>query len=244
MGINQRPVEGLEVTHGKNIQHCTALYLARLTRRSNMKIDRVAKSEFLPFAADFAGAASSAPRGRPAPSKAAFVELIFVTVILVLLATPPLADAASSSKIPEGAVWSYLIETGRGPRKWNHIRFDESKWPKGPSGFGFGRGKHKTRVDALKDSNKKIFVRHAFVVNNPHKVKKITLSLVSDGPFVAHINGIEVFRSTPKVTEAIDITGFAHELFPGTNILAIETQVANVQSDSFSFIPSLEILEN
>ena len=58
------------------------------------------------------------------------------------------------------------------------------------------------------------------------------------------MNGIEIFRSTAKVTEAIDLTGFAHELFPGTNVLAIETQVANVQSDSFSFIPSLDIVED
>jgi hypothetical protein len=209
-----------------------------------MKIDRVAKGESLPFAAAFAGAASSARRDSPTPAKAAFLKLIFVTVILVLLANPPLADAASSSKIPEGAVWSYLIQTGRGPAKWDHIRFDESKWLKGPSGFGFGGGRFKTRVDDLRDPKRKIFVRRAFVINNPNRVTRIILSSVSDGPFVAHMNGIEIFRSTAKVTEAIDLTGFAHELFPGTNVLAIETQVANVQSDSFSFIPSLDIVED
>ena len=92
-----------------------------------MKIDRVAKGESLPFAAAFTGAANSPRRGRPTPAKAAFLKFIFVTVILVLLANPPLADAASSPKIPEGAVWSYFIQTGRGPGKWNHIRFRRIK---------------------------------------------------------------------------------------------------------------------
>jgi hypothetical protein len=57
------------------------------------------------------------------------------------------------------------------------------------------------------------------------------------------MNGIEVFRSTAKVTEAIDITGFAHELFPGTNLVAIETFPPNGLNGNFSFIPSLEIVE-
>lgn len=209
-----------------------------------MNIDRVAKGEPLPSTAAFAGAASSGRRGRPTPAKAAFAILILVPAILVLLAHHPFADAASFSGIPEGEVWSYSTGTGRGPGKWNHIRFDDSKWLKGPSGFGFGRGKYNTRVDALRGFNTKIFVRCAFVVNNPDKVTRIILSLVSDGPFVAHINGIEVFRSREKVTEAIDISGFADELFAGTNVLAIETSSPNIQSNDFSFRPSLEIVED
>jgi hypothetical protein len=208
-----------------------------------MKIDCVGKSES-PFAAVFARAASSRKRGRPTPAKVAFLKLIFATVILVVVANPSLADAASSSIIPEGAVWSYSIEAGRGPRKWNHIGFNDSKWLRGSSGFGFGQARYNTRVDALRDSGAKIFVRRTFVVNDPNRVTRIRLSIVSDGPFVAHINGIEVFRSMVKVSEAIDITGFAHELFPGGNILAIETFVGNVQNDSFSFIPLLEIVED
>jgi hypothetical protein len=208
-----------------------------------MKIDCVGKGESLRFAAAFAGAASSGRRGRPTPAKAAFLKLIFATVILVLVANSSLADAASSSRIPEGAIWSYFLEKGKGPRKWNHIGFNDSSWLKGPSGFGFGGGKFKTRVDELRNVGTKIFVRHTFLVNNPNRVTRIMLSVISDGPFVAYMNGIEVFRSTAKVTETIDITGFAHELFPGGNILAIETFVGNVQNDSFSFIPLLEIVE-
>jgi hypothetical protein len=169
--------------------------------------------------------------------------LIFATVILVLLANPSLADAASSSIIPEGAVWNYFIQTGSGPRKWNHIGFNDSKWLRGSSGFGFGQARYNTRVDALRDSGAKIFVRHSFVVNDPNGVTRIRLSIVSDGPFVAHMNGIEVFRSTAKVSEAIDITGFAHELFRGTNVVAIETFPSNGLNNNFSFIPSLEIVE-
>ena len=205
-----------------------------------MKIDCVGKGVSLRFVA---GAAGSRKRGRPTPEKAAFVKLIFATVILLLLATPSLAEAASSSIIPEGAIWNYLIRPGSGLRKWNHIGFDDSQWPRGPSGFGFGGGRFNTRVDALRDTGAKIFVRRTFVVNDPNRVTRIRLSIVSDGPFVAHINGIEVFRSMVKVSETIDITGFAHELFPGTNLIAIETFPPNGLNGNFSFIPSLEIVE-
>jgi hypothetical protein len=160
------------------------------------------------------------------------------------LAHHPFAEAASFTRIREGDVWSYSTQRGRGPRKWNHIDFDDSTWRRGPSGFGFGRGRHNTFVDDLRNLDTKIFVRRTFVVNYPNKVTRITLSVVSDGPFVAHINGIEVFRSRAKVTEAIDISGFADELFPGTNVLAIETSSPNIQSSDFSFRPSLEIVED
>lgn len=209
-----------------------------------MNIDRVAKREPLLSTAAFAGASSSVRRDRPTSAKAAFAKLILVPAILIFLAYHPFAEAASFSGIPEGDVWSYLTRTGRGPHKWNHIGFDDSTWPRGPSGFGFGRGRFNTPVDDLRNFDTKIFVRHAFVVNNPNKVTRIILSVVSDGPFVAYINGIEIFRSRAKVTEAIDISGFAHELFPGTNVLAIEASSPNIQSDSFSFTPSLEIVED
>ena len=209
-----------------------------------MQIDRVAENDSLPFAAAFAEAANSAIRCKPTPVQVAFLKVIFVTAILVFLTNPLPLDAASSSRIPEGDIWSYLIQTGRGPSKWTHIGFDDSKWPKGASGFGFGGGRFNTRVDELRGPNSRIFVRHDFTVRNAQRVRRLILSVVSDGPFVAHINGIEMIRNKEKVTEAIDISGFAHELFPGTNVIAIETFAPDLQKQDFSFIPLLEIVED
>ena len=170
------------------------------------------------------------------PVRGAYLDNTDVMTIMLL-------SMLQQQSILEGAIWRYVVQTGPGPDRWNHIGFDDSQWLRGASGFGFGQARYNTRVDALRDTGAKIFVRRSFVVNDPNRVTRIMLSVVSDGPFVAYMNGIEIFRSTAKVNETIDITGFAHELFPGQNILAVETHISDVQNDSFSFIPLLEIVE-
>ena len=69
------------------------------------------------------------------------------------------------------------------------------------------------------------------------------LSVVCDGPFIAYINGIEIARSNKRITEPIDLSGFAHELLPGKNILAIECSNNDIRSERFYFMPEMEIQE-
>lgn len=178
----------------------------------------------------------------PTSKTSSILRLILAATILVLLAHQTVVYAASS-RIIEGAVWSYLVETGRGPAKWTHTEFDDSTWLKGPSGFGFGKARYNTRVDALRSVETKLFIRHGFHVNNPNRIKKIMLLVLSDGPFIAYMNGIEVIRSSQRVTETIDITGFADELFPGNNMLAIESFNDRIETENFAVIPMLEIVE-
>ncbi len=45
------------------------------------------------------------------------------------------------------------------------------------------------------------------------------------------------------MTEQLDISGFAHELFPGTNVLGIQGFNDDIDSSNFSFIPLFKIVE-
>ena len=87
-----------------------------------------------------------------------------------------------------------------------------------------------------------ILGRKEFIINDPDEIEDLDLSVICDGPFVAYVNGIEVFRNESEVNEKIKL-GFAHELFPGKNILAIECSNDDIDSDDFSFVPELEITE-
>ncbi len=88
-----------------------------------------------------------------------------------------------------------------------------------------------------------ILVRKEFIINDPEDIDELCLSVICDGQFVAFINGIEVIRSEVPVNETLKIGGFAHETFPGVNVLAIKCSNDNIDSSDFSFIPALEIEE-
>lgn len=97
------------------------------------------------------------------------------------------------------------------------------------------------------------YARKDFIIDNPAAVTKMILSLVCDGPFIAYLNGIEVFRTNTvqisdtgqsigrPVLEPIDISGFAHELLPGGNVLAIQCDNDDIASGDYSFIPLFEV---
>ena len=69
------------------------------------------------------------------------------------------------------------------------------------------------------------------------------LKVVCDGPFTAYINGVEVTRSKTKLTEQLDITGFAHEIRYGDNVLSVQVIIDNSNNSSFSLSPFFKIIQ-
>jgi hypothetical protein len=167
--------------------------------------------------------------------------LSLTLIVLISGVNEHTAHAESKVSIIKGDEWSYFKGEKMPPHKWNHLGFDDTTWQRGRSQFGYGSDRFETLLSDMRGNYSTLYVRREFTVN-PSKIKRINLSIVCNGPFMAYINGIEVARSKTRLTEPIDISGFVHELLPGKNVLAIECSNDDINSNSFQFSPFLEIL--
>lgn len=101
-------------------------------------------------------------------------------------------------------------------------------------------GNFETELDDMQGNFLTVIARNEFIVNDPFEINGMKLSVLCDGPFIAFINGIEVIKSDILVTEQLDISGFIDEILPGANLLAIKCLNDDINSDNFSFIPTLK----
>jgi hypothetical protein len=151
--------------------------------------------------------------------------------------------AASNVHIAEGDRWNYFAGTEEPPVQWNHVRFDDSKWLKGRSGFGYGIGTYRTLLGDMKGRYQTVYLRRDFLVNDPLNITAITFSLICNGPFVAYINGREAIRNSEPVPIQIDLTGFAEVLHKGRNVLAVQCSNVDINNDKFYFAPFFDVVE-
>lgn len=176
--------------------------------------------------------------------KAVITIFVFTIISFCFYAHSYAADGNRTINIKEGDEWHFLKGTLAPERKWHYRDFDDSAWLKGPSGFGYGPGKHKTLLDDMKDNYQTVYVRKEFTVLYHNRIKSMVLSVVCDGPFAAYLNMIEAIRSKRQGRgEPLILTGFGHELEPGINVLSIQCTNDDINSESFSFIPSFELIE-
>jgi hypothetical protein len=182
--------------------------------------------------------------------------ITFVLVILTVGVSEQIAQASSITRISEGDEWSYFKGVQDPPRKWHDAGFDDSNWQKGASGLGYGIGSNRTYLGDMRSNYLTVYARREFTINKPQTVKGINLTVVCDGPFITYLNGIEVIRTntiqisthdpstgTPPA-EPYNISGFVHELLSGKNVLSVQCDNDDINSDDFSFIPSFEVLED
>lgn len=154
------------------------------------------------------------------------------------------ADGNRTINIKEGDDWHYFKGIHLPSDKWYYRDFNDSTWLKGSSGFGYGVGKHNTLLDDMKGHYQSVYVRKEFTVLYHNRIKSIALSVVCDGPFAAYLNKIEAIRSKRQGRgEPLILTGFSHELEPGINVLSIQCSNDDINSESFSFIPSFQLIE-
>lgn len=193
--------------------------------------------------------------------------LHFVTAFLFLMpwggininsvhAQSDIQNTISDVSIAEGDEWYFFAGAITPPRAWHSSDFDVSSWKKGQSGFGYGSGANRTYLADMQGNYSTVYARQEFDINDIQKVAGIRLSVVCDGPFIAYLNGIEVIRTntvqieaysqpgSPPQAEPLDISGFAHELFPYENVIAVECSNDDINSLGFSFIPLFEVLVN
>jgi hypothetical protein len=154
---------------------------------------------------------------------------------------------SSKVQINEGDEWHYFKGIQEPPRGWNSSGFDHSNWLKGPSGLGYGSGMNKTYLGDMKGNYLSVYASREFTLGY-EGVSSMALSVVCDGPFVAYLNSIEVIRSNAtrkanRPAEKLDISGFAHEAVPGTNVLSVKCSNDDINSADLSFVPTFEYTE-
>lgn len=169
---------------------------------------------------------------------------ISVFLLFCLSSTAYALDAHRDVIIKEGDEWHYFKGKSEPPDKWFYRDFDDTTWLKGASGFGYGASTHNTLLDDMMGNYQSVYIRKEFTVLHHNKIKSLELSVVCDGPFVAYLNMIEAIRSKKKGRgDSLILTGFGHELDPGTNVLSIKCSNDDINSESFTFIPYFHLIE-
>lgn len=163
--------------------------------------------------------------------------------------------------IDRGAIWRYARGTGpfsTPETAWRALSFDDSAWPEGPSGFGFGDDDDATVLSDMLNSYTSVAIRKAFVLS-PEDLSgagDFYLGCDYDDGFIAYLNEVEVVRSkagSPGEERSwSDVaTGSREagieEVFKipkdrfraGANVLAIVGFNFSLGSGDFSLIPRL-----
>jgi len=165
--------------------------------------------------------------------------------------------------IAPGDTWRYfkgIREPASPIGAWTRPDFNDSSWPEGPSGFGYGDNDDATVLSDMRDNYTTVYVRKSFTLVDPAAFVSLTLTVSYDDAFVAYLNGTEIWRSqsaggtpgvplghsataadTHEVTDGaavIDLTG-SPLLRAGRNVLAIQVLNESRGSSDLSLIPSL-----
>lgn len=160
-------------------------------------------------------------------------------------------ESPTVNYIPRGAVWKYW-DRGESPgRNWYQPEFDDSEWPSGRGGFGFGGNGERTTIRRSLDGATSIttfYFRHEFDVRQLELRELVYLDLLRDDGAVVYLNGAEVRRDnmsagtithdTLAVTRVSGLEETTYyrsgaSLFPlkaGRNVLAIEVHQSDVES--------------
>ncbi len=159
-------------------------------------------------------------------------------------------------------VWRYFEGAVEPPAGWWMPAFDDSAWPTGRAGFGYGDGDDTTVV-----SEPTVYVRHAFSLTQAQidSLAQAWLHVDRDDAYVAFLNGVEVARANiglPGDHPAHDAIANGHheaELYrgrqiepvpapelaallqPGPNVLALQVHNRRLTDDDLSLIPFLSL---
>jgi hypothetical protein len=163
--------------------------------------------------------------------------------------------ASFTTPIEKHSGWKYLA--GSDPAEgWANLNFDDSSWPTGAAGFGYGDNDDTTELGDMKNRYTRVYIRHDFTLADTTDFDALGLAMRYDDGFIAYVNGAEVLRIDVDKGAGKDATGFKvqeasakHQLFSlsaakphlklGRNVIAIEGHNANLDSTDFTLDPFL-----
>lgn len=155
--------------------------------------------------------------------------------------------------------WRYHVGTDAPPPDWTSLSFDDSGWPEGMGGIGYGDDDDNTIIPTAIS----VFMRRTFSIQDTLALQDAIFNMDYDDGFVAYLNGTEIARSNmagnPPVydelatasREALMYQGGSPEYFTissefihslilnGTNVLSVEAHNVDAASSDLSSIPFL-----
>jgi len=160
------------------------------------------------------------------------------------LTTPDSRFGVEPRYVGPDAEWRYLAvspESGSLPTGWEQTEFDDSAWPLGHGGFGFGTdGIDTESIDtALPEGITVALLRHSFSAEDPSAIDDLILESFFDDGFVLFLNGTLVQAVNFDTTEPLDassrsqrshselmrerydLTPWRHLIRTGTNQVAV-----------------------
>ena len=157
--------------------------------------------------------------------------------------------------IPQHATWRYL--GGSHPaEQWAGTSFDDSMWPEGKAGFGYGDKDDNTELKDMRQRYTAVYIRRSFVLEDPEALEKLILLVRYDDAFIAYLNGEEIARRGvgegrgAKASKlrgheaggtytkiALDGADLLFVLKKGKNVLALEGHNGSLKSSDFTLDP-------
>jgi len=145
--------------------------------------------------------------------------------------------------------WRYFAGLSEPDPGWRLLTFNDSSWPEGKGGFGYGDNDDNTVIPACNS----VYLRIRFNITDSSKIASAVLNMDYDDAFVAYINDVEIARvGISGVHPSFDQTGNDHEaamyrnrppesfilnkaklnicLLPGDNILAVQVHNSSAGS--------------
>jgi len=92
--------------------------------------------------------------------------------------------------VSQGEAWRYRLGDSEPHADWTNLSFDDTDWPSGASGFGFGDDDDATELPQTIS----FYIRKTFEIPDVSQVHGVRLFLDYDDGFIAYINGEEVAR--------------------------------------------------
>lgn len=87
--------------------------------------------------------------------------------------------------------WKYFLGAGSPPPTWREITFNDTSWPVGAGGIGYGDGDDSTVTAPIYS----VFMRKSFTVADTGIIPTALLLLDYDDAFVAYLNDVEIARA-------------------------------------------------
>ena len=166
-------------------------------------------------------------------------------------------DKSEHLLISANSPWRYLKTIKLNIDHWNQNRFDDTNWPVGNSGFGYGDDDDRTRLDSMQGNSDKLLIRKTFSISDLTTLTQLHLYIRYDDAFIAYLNGYEVARSgvykkafkeeiddhEAKEFELFTIKSPLKYLHEGDNLFAVVGFNRSIDSSDFSIEPVLSTVE-
>lgn len=91
--------------------------------------------------------------------------------------------------------WKFFIAYTSPPAEWADLGFNDTDWPSGPGGIGYGEGNEGTQIPNTPAEYNTIYMRKSFEVIDKSLISWCLLFVDFDDAFVAYLNGHEIARA-------------------------------------------------